>query len=388
MTLPFSVVIPTYNRAVSLRACLDSLAAQEYPRDRFEVVIVDDGGASPAAEIAAGFRDRLAVSVHRQTRGGPAAARNTGANLARGTCIAFIDDDCLAVPRWLAAFDAAFQAHGERCVLGGWTLNPYPDRILPGVSDLILRVIREGALLVSTSGAVVGQLNGTAVYDTGDHAFGVPVRITARTWVGRTGVVNIDREVELSGRIHDKGTLIMEGLLGERYAQSRPLTLCASITFEQSYELVEGDSASCAELFAVLSSLSGVPLKQGLAVTGSVNQQGEVQPVGGVNEKVEGIFRVCKMRGLTGQQGVVMPRRNVQNLMLSREVVEAIRAGSFHVWAIDHVDEGLELLTGLRAGRRLRNGSWEPGSVNDLVDRRLAEMALSLKPHGCSCGEG
>ena len=143
MTLPFSVVIPTYNRAVSLRACLDSLAAQEYPRDRFEVVIVDDGGASPAAEIAAGFRDRLAVSVHRQTRGGPAAARNTGANLARGTCIAFIDDDCLAVPRWLAAFDAAFQAHGERCVLGGWTLNPYPDRILPGVSDLILRVIRE-----------------------------------------------------------------------------------------------------------------------------------------------------------------------------------------------------------------------------------------------------
>jgi predicted ATP-dependent protease len=249
-----------------------------------------------------------------------------------------------------------------------------------GDEDQIMRVIRDGALLVSTTGAVVGQINGTAVYDTGDHAFGVPTRLTARTWVGKSGVVNIDREVELSGQIHDKGTLIMIGILGDRYAQQRPLALSASLTFEQSYDLVEGDSASCAEFFAILSSLSGLKIHQGIAVTGSLNQQGEVQPVGGVNEKIEGMYRVCKMRGLTGDQGVMIPRRNARNLMLPLELVEDIEAGRFHVWAIDNVDEGIELLTGVPAGRRRRDGAWEPGTVNARVEDRLAEMARDLKP--------
>lgn len=248
--------------------------------------------------------------------------------------------------------------------------------------DDFIRAIREGSLLFSTSGAVVGQINGVAVYDLGDHAYGVPARITARTWVGRAGVVNIDREVELSGQIHDKGTLILIGLLGERCAQKRPLSLSASITFEQSYDLVEGDSASCAEFIALLSSLSGVPIKQGIAVTGSVDQQGEIQPVGGVNEKIEGMYRACSLGGLTGHQGVVIPERNMRHLMLSEEVVKAVEEGRFNVWTISHVDEVIELVTELPAGRRMRTGQWEPGTVNDLVDRRLAEMAESLAAHG------
>lgn len=247
--------------------------------------------------------------------------------------------------------------------------------------DDFQRTIREGALLVSTTGSVVGQVNGIAVYDTGDHAFGVPARITARTWVGRAGVINIDREVELSGQIHDKGTLIMIGLLGDRCAQERPLTLSASITFEQSYDLVEGDSASCAEFLALLSSLSGVPAKQGIAITGSVDQQGVVQPVGGINEKIEGIYRACALKGLTGDQGVVIPARNARNMMLVEEVADAVRKGKFHVWTIDHVDQAIELILDRPAGRRLRNGSWEKGSINALVEQRLSEMAESLAKH-------
>jgi predicted ATP-dependent protease len=244
--------------------------------------------------------------------------------------------------------------------------------------DEILRTIQEGTLLVSTAGAVVGQINGLAVLETGDHAFGVTTRITARTWVGKSGVVNIDREVKLSGQIHDKGTLILIGLLGDRYARERPLAMSASITFEQSYETVEGDSASCAELLALLSSLADVPIKQGIAVTGSVNQQGEIQPVGGVSEKIEGMYRTCKLKGLTGDQGVVIPRRNMRHLMLDEDVLEAVGRGEFHIWVMDHIDEGIELLTGLPAGRRRADGSWQPGSINDLVDRRLAEMGARL----------
>lgn len=247
--------------------------------------------------------------------------------------------------------------------------------------DEFLRSIREGSLLVSTSGEVVGQINGVAVYDTGDHAYGIPARITARTWVGRAGVVNIDREVELSGQIHDKGTLILIGLLGDRCAQKRPLSLSATITFEQSYDLVEGDSASCAEFVALLSSLSGVPVKQGIALTGSVDQQGEIQPVGGVNEKIEGMYRACLLGGLSGDQGVVIPSRNARHLMLNEEVAEAIEEGKFHLWTIDHVDQAIELVTGRPPGQRRADGSWPPGTVNDLVASRLDEMADSLSRH-------
>ncbi|MCX7731417.1 MAG: hypothetical protein N2205_09430, partial [Candidatus Caldatribacterium sp.] len=178
---------------------------------------------------------------------------------------------------------------------------------------------------------MVGQVNGLAVYDLGDFSFGRPSRITARTYLGRQGVVNIERESRLSGRIHDKGVLIMSGYLGYRYAQDKPLSISASICFEQSYEGVEGDSASLAETCAILSDLAGVPIRQDIAVTGSINQKGEVQAVGGVNQKIEGFFRACKMKGFTGTQGVIIPRSNVQNLMLDEEVVQAVREGKFHI---------------------------------------------------------
>jgi predicted ATP-dependent protease len=244
--------------------------------------------------------------------------------------------------------------------------------------DGVLMDVRDGTLLIATAGEAVGQINGLTVYDQGDHSFGVPIRITARTYAGRKGVVNIDREVRLSGALHDKGALILVGFLGGRFAQDKPLSLAASITFEQNYGLIEGDSASAAELFALISSLAEVPVRQGIAVTGSVNQQGEVQPVGAVNEKVEGFFKVCRSRGLTGRQGVVIPRLNVRNLMIGEDVVRAVRAGRFHLWAIDHVDEGIEILTGLKAGRHGRGG-WPPGTVNDLADRRLRTLAAVLR---------
>lgn len=245
------------------------------------------------------------------------------------------------------------------------------------IEDLIFDEIREGQLLIDTSGKVVGQMNGIAVYDMGDYIFGTLSRISARTYVGQTGVVNIDREVKLSGAIHDKGALILVGFLGGRFALSHPLSLSASITFEQSYEEVEGDSASATELFTLLSSLSGIPICQSIAATGSVNQQGEIQPIGSVNEKVEGVFQVCKKRGLDGRQGVIIPRANIRHLMLNEEVIEAVRKGQFHIWAISHIDQGIEILTGCPAGRQKKNG-WTADSINDLVARRLQEFAKRM----------
>ncbi|MBN1773371.1 MAG: AAA family ATPase [Deltaproteobacteria bacterium] len=247
--------------------------------------------------------------------------------------------------------------------------------------DAVLREIDAGQILIDTRGCVVGQVNGLTVYDQGDHQFGVPARITARTYVGRKEVVNIDREVRLSGAIHDKGALTMVGFLGGRFAGDKPLAMSASITFEQNYGFVEGDSASAAELYALLSSLGGVPLRQDIAVTGSVNQQGEIQPVGAVNEKIEGFFKVCTRRGLRGTEGVVIPRSNARHLMVSAKVVQAVRRGKFHIWAVDHVDQGIGILTGFPAGRRRRDGSWESGSVNDRVDRRLRELGEVLRRH-------
>jgi lon-related putative ATP-dependent protease len=246
------------------------------------------------------------------------------------------------------------------------------------LEERIQEFIEDGTILVDTEGRVAGQINGLSVFMLGDFSFGRPSRITVRTFMGKTGVINIEREAKLSGPIYDKGVMILSGFIGDRFAQDKPLTLAASICFEQSYSGVEGDSASSAELYGLLSSLSGLPLHQGIAVTGSVNQRGQVQSIGGVNEKIEGFYAVCKAQGLTGEQGVIVPAKNVQNLMLKKEVIDAVRQGWFKIWAVDHVDQGIEILTGMPAGERQEDGTWPEGSVNDLVDRRLRKMAEDL----------
>jgi predicted ATP-dependent protease len=243
------------------------------------------------------------------------------------------------------------------------------------VEEKIRELIAEGSLLIDADGERVGQVNGLSVAALGDYAFGRPSRITATVAVGDGEVVNIDREAELSGPVHNKGFLILAGFLRERYGADRPLSLGASLVFEQSYRLVEGDSASSAELYALLSSLAEAPIRQGVAVTGSVNQHGEVQPIGAVNEKVEGFYLACKQAGLTGKQGVIVPAANVKNLMLRDEIVDAVGEGRFNVWAISHVDEGLALLTGVPAGERRPDGTYPEGTVHRRVTDRLAEYA-------------
>lgn len=249
------------------------------------------------------------------------------------------------------------------------------DRLRERIQEEILR----GTILIDTAGERVGQVNGLSVIELGGFAFGRPNRITARVRLGRGEVVDIEREVKLSGPIHSKGVLILAGFLGARYASERPLSLSASLVFEQSYSGVEGDSASSAELYALLSAIAGVPVKQSLAVTGSVNQHGDIQAIGGVNEKIEGFFDICRERGLTGEQGVIIPASNVQHLMLKQEVVEAVRAGRFHVYPVERVDEGIELLTGLPAGERDESGGYPEGTVNGMVERRLAELSRKLR---------
>jgi len=245
--------------------------------------------------------------------------------------------------------------------------------------DRIQEEIGRGTIYIDTAGSHVGQVNGLSVLQLGDFSFGQPSRITARIRLGRGEVVDIEREVELSGPIHSKGVLILTGFLGARYAADRPLALAASLVFEQSYGGVDGDSASSAELYALLSAIGRVPLKQSIAVTGSINQHGRVQPIGGVNEKIEGFFDVCKARGLTGDQGVLIPASNVKHLMLRADVIEAVRAGSFHVWPVETVDQGMELLSGVPMGERTAEGEYPEGSVNALVASRLAELAEKAK---------
>lgn len=244
--------------------------------------------------------------------------------------------------------------------------------------ERLQEMIKRGKLLVDTEGEVVGQVNGLSVLDIGEYSFGRPSRITARTYMGEKGLVNIEREIELSGAIHDKGVLILAGFLGGKYAQDKPLSVSASITFEQVYEEVDGDSASSAELYALLSSLSELPIDQGIAVTGSVNQNGKIQPVGGVNQKIEGFFKTCKERGLNGRQGVIIPRQNVVNLMLPAEIVKAVEEGRFHLWAVETVDQGIEILTGHPAGEVRDDGTYPEDSVHGRVSRRLKELAQGL----------
>jgi predicted ATP-dependent protease len=243
----------------------------------------------------------------------------------------------------------------------------------------VQEMISEGTIMIDVEGGVVGQLNGLSVHTLGDISFGRPSRITAKTFLGRGGVINIERESQLSGPTHNKGVMILSGYLGWKYAQDNPLSLSASICFEQSYEGVDGDSASSAELYTILSSISGIPLKQNIAVTGSVNQRGEVQPIGGVNQKIEGFFRVCKAKGLNGQQGVLIPASNIRHLMLREEVVEAVRRGEFHVYWAKTIDEGIEILTGKPAGTRQTDGTYPEGSVNREVQHQLGAMAVRLR---------
>ncbi len=252
------------------------------------------------------------------------------------------------------------------------------NRIEERLRDLIAR----GTLMIDTDGEAVGQVNGIAVLSTGDYAFGKPSRITARTWVGSRGVVNIDREAKLGGRLHNKGAMILAGYLGGRYAGAIPLAVSGSVTFEQLYEEVEGDSASSAELYALLSSLADLPIRQGFAVTGSVNQHGRIQAIGGVNEKIEGFFDVCRAVGPTGTQGVLIPAANVPNLMLREDVAAAVERGEFHVYPVETVDEGIAILTGVEAGSAAPDGTFPEGSVNHRVADRLLRLALASKSFG------
>jgi len=234
-------------------------------------------------------------------------------------------------------------------------------------------------VLIDTEGAVVGQVNGLSVMGVSGYSFGLPSRITARTYAGREGIINIERETDMSGNIHSKGVLTLNGYLGGKFAQEKPLGLTAQVTFEQLYGGVEGDSASSAELYAILSSLSDVPIKQNLAVTGSVNQMGEIQPIGGVNEKIEGFFDICSLNGLTGDQGVIIPASNIDNLMLKDEVIEAVKNNQFHIYAVTKIEEGIELLTGVKAGEKDIYGEYEKDSIFYLANNKINEFNKVLK---------
>jgi len=258
----------------------------------------------------------------------------------------------------------------------------------------------DGTLMVDVSGSAVGQVNALAVYQIGDFSFGRPARITAETFMGQKGVINIERESKLSGKTHDKGVLILSGYLGRVFAQHMPLSLSISITFEQSYGGIDGDSASSTELYAILSSLSGIPIYQGIAVTGSVNQKGQIQAIGGVNQKIEGFFDVCRAKGLNGRQGVVIPRANVRNLALKGELVRAVNRRRFHVYAVSTVQEGIEILTNTAAGTPGPSGEYPPESIFGRAQakirgylRRSLQLKAEIKAlseetvteRGCTC---
>lgn len=269
-------------------------------------------------------------------------------------------------------------------VTGDHTRKAIEERIerVRLVEEKIQEMITDGTIMIDTQGSAIGQVNGLSVYELGEYAFGKPSRITAKTAMGRAGIINIEREADMSGPTHDKGVYILSGYLRHKYAQRKPLVLSASIAFEQSYSGIDGDSASSTEIYAILSSLSGVPLRQDLAVTGSVNQNGEIQAIGGVNLKIEGFFDVCKARGLTGTQGVIIPCQNVNDLMLRHDVVEAVRQKRFHIYSVKTVDEGIEILTGMTAGVHLPNHRFTPKSVHARVDTKLTDYAKRVKKFG------
>jgi len=247
------------------------------------------------------------------------------------------------------------------------------------IETRIREMIEEGTLLVDVGGSKLGQVNGLSVLEIGGYSFGKPVRITATAALGKSGLINIEREANLSGRFHDKGVHIIAGFLRSQFAQDKPLSLAASICFEQSYSGVDGDSASSTEIYALLSALSGLPLRQDIAVTGSINQQGDIQAIGGVNEKIEGFFDVCRIKGLSGTQGIMMPQSNVEDLMLREDILDAVANGKFHLWPVARVEQGIEILSGTAAGGKGPDGKFEPGTVFAMVDNRLRQLAQTLK---------
>jgi lon-related putative ATP-dependent protease len=279
--------------------------------------------------------------------------------------------------------EASFWAHkdGHTVVSGDDVLRAAEENIyrVNRIEERMQELYEDGTIMVDTDGAVIGQINGLSVIGLGDHTFGRPTRITARVYTGQAGMVNIEREVKLSGPIHDKGVLILTGYLGGTFAAERPLSLSASVCFEQSYDGIEGDSASSTELYALLSALAGIPINQGIAVTGSVNQRGIIQPIGGVNFKIEGFFAVCKSQGLTGHQGVMIPKSNERHLMLNDEVMEAVTAGKFHIWSVETIEQGIEILTGMKAGVRGKHGAFPKKTIFHLVDKRLADMTARMQ---------
>jgi predicted ATP-dependent protease len=278
--------------------------------------------------------------------------------------------------------EASFWARkdGHSIVSGNAVLRAAEEKLyrFNRVEERMHELYEDGVIMVDTDGAVTGQINGLSVLDLGDHTFGRPSRITASVYTGKGGMVNIEREAKLSGPIHDKGVMILTGYLGSTFASERPLSLSASICFEQSYSGIEGDSASSTELYALLSALSRVPLSQGIAVTGSVNQRGIIQPIGGVNYKIEGFYAVCKSQGLTGRQGVIIPKANERHLMLNDQVLAAVMAGTFTIWSVETIEEGIEILTGVPAGVRGKNGRFPKGTLYHLVDERLRRMGETL----------
>lgn len=249
------------------------------------------------------------------------------------------------------------------------------------IEEKIQEMIEEGDIMIDARGEVLGQVNGLSVYDMGDYSFGKPSRITANVSVGDSGIINIEREAQMSGPLHNKGVLILSGYLRGKYAQDKPLAVSASLCFEQSYSGVDGDSASSTEIYALLSALSGLPLRQDTAVTGSVNQKGEIQPIGGVNQKIEGFFEVCRAKGLTGSQGVMIPHQNVDDLMLKEEIIKEVKKGKFRIYPVKTIDQGIEILTGIAAGARKKDGSYPDGTVNHLVDRKLKDFAEKWKQY-------
>jgi ATP-dependent Lon protease len=264
------------------------------------------------------------------------------------------------------------RAEDVETAIGNWR------RRMNMAEEKIQEMINNDILMISTRGSAVGQLNGLSVYQFGNYAFGRPVRITAKAALGRAGIISIEREANLGGRTYNKGVLILSGFLKSRYTQDHPLAIDATLGFEQSYSEVDGDSASSAEIYALLSALSRAPLRQELAVTGSVNQHGEIQAIGGVNEKIEGFYEVCKAKKMNGNQGVIIPESNIEDLMLKQEIVDAVAAKKFHIYAVRTVDEGIELLTGIKAGRRTKTG-YEKNSINHMVAQRLNEYAEKMR---------
>lgn len=250
------------------------------------------------------------------------------------------------------------------------------------IQQKLLEMTQRGLILIDTSGTRVGQVNGLSVIGLGDYSFGRPSRVTVSIALGRDGVMDIEREAKMGGPIHTKGVLILGGYLANKYAQDKPLSLSARLVFEQSYEGVEGDSASSTELYAILSALADIPIKQNIAVTGSVNQRGEVQAIGGVNEKIEGFYELCKARGLKGDESVMIPKSNVEDLMLKEEVVDTVKKGLFHIYAVSTIDEGIEVLTGVNAGEKRADGTFEAKTINDRVNKRLREMAQTMAKFG------